>query len=114
MVGELSPVDLALEQLSLGVDHLVKLLEDGGLDHYDNAGFVTFTQDFEKIRNRIPLADHRIDRRRGAAEPARGAHPAEHGPHPDVDVAAVAGGGVPAGPGRRRGRGPDSACSANR
>ena len=60
MVGEVSPVDLALEQLTLGVDHLVKLLEDGGLDHYDNPGFVTFTQDFEKIRNRIPLADHRI------------------------------------------------------
>jgi Domain of unknown function (DUF222) len=60
VVGELSPVDLALEQFSLGVDHLVKLLDDGGLDHYDNPGFVTFTQDFEKIRNRIPLADHRI------------------------------------------------------
>ena len=60
MVGEVSPVDLALEQFSLGVDHLVKLLEDGGLDHYDNPGFVTFTQDFEQIRNRIPLADHRI------------------------------------------------------
>ncbi len=55
-----SSVDLALDQLSLGVDHLVKLLEDGGLDSLDNADFVTFMQSLERVRNRMPLADHRI------------------------------------------------------
>ena len=60
VVGEVSPARLALEQFSLSVDHLVKIAEDGGLDGLDTSEFVTFTQDFERIRNRIPLADHRI------------------------------------------------------
>jgi hypothetical protein len=35
-------VDLALDQLSVGLDHLVKLVEDGGLDALDDAGLVGF------------------------------------------------------------------------
>ena len=58
--AELAPVDHALEQVSLGVDHLVKLLEDGGLDALDNSRLVSFMQGFERIRNRMPLADHRM------------------------------------------------------
>ena len=55
-----SPADLALDQFSVGLDHLVKLLDDGGLESLDNAGFVTFMQGLERVRNRLPLADHRI------------------------------------------------------
>jgi hypothetical protein len=53
-----NPVDHALDQLSTGLDHLVKLVEDGGLDHYDDPGFIGFLQGFEKVRNRLPLVDH--------------------------------------------------------
>ena len=53
-------IDDALDQFAVGVDHLVKVLEDGGLDGLDDMGFVTFMQSLERVRNRIPLADHRI------------------------------------------------------
>ncbi len=52
--------DLALEQVSLAVDHLVKIAEDGGLDALTTSQFVTFTQGFERIRNRLPVADHAL------------------------------------------------------
>ena len=51
-------VDLALDQLCTGLDHLVKLVEDGGLESLDDAGLVGFLQGFEKVRNRLPLVDH--------------------------------------------------------
>ena len=53
-----NPVVHALDQLTTGLDHLVKLVEDGGLDHYDDPGLVGFLQGFEKVRNRLPLVDH--------------------------------------------------------
>ena len=54
----LNPVDQALDQLTVGLDYLVKLVEDGGLDHFDDPGLVGFLQTFEKVRNRLPLVDH--------------------------------------------------------
>jgi hypothetical protein len=59
-LGGTAVIDDALDQLAVGVDHLVKVLEDGGLDSLDDTGFVTFMQSLERVRNRIPLADHRI------------------------------------------------------
>ena len=59
---ELTPVDHALEQLATSLDHLIKLVEDGGLDAYDNPGLVGFLQAFERFRNRLPLIDHRAIR----------------------------------------------------
>jgi hypothetical protein len=53
-----NPVEDALDQLSVGLDHLVKLVEDGGLDRYDDPGLVGFLHGFEKVRNRLPLIDH--------------------------------------------------------
>ena len=53
-----TPVDLALDQLCTGLDHLVKLVEDGGLESLDDDGLVGFLQGFEKVRNRLPLVDH--------------------------------------------------------
>jgi hypothetical protein len=37
-----SPVDLALDQLTVGIDHLVKIVEDGGLETLDDAGLLGF------------------------------------------------------------------------
>jgi hypothetical protein len=58
--GRTAVVDDALDQLAVGVDHLVKIVEDGGLDSLDDRAFVSFMQALERIRNRMPLADHRI------------------------------------------------------
>ena len=55
-----SPVDYALDQFATSLDHLVKVVEDGGLDYFDNSQFVTIMQAFERIRNRMPLVDHRF------------------------------------------------------
>ena len=54
----LTPVDEALDQLANDFDHLVKLVEDGGLDHYDDTGLVGFLHGFEQLRNRLSLVDH--------------------------------------------------------
>jgi hypothetical protein len=65
--GELSTIgadptaaDLALDVLSTDLDHLIKIVEDGGLEGYDNAGLIGFMQSFERLRNRLPLIDHRV------------------------------------------------------
>jgi hypothetical protein len=52
-------VDLALDRLSTAFDHLLEVVEDGGLDGYDEAGLIGFLQEFERLRNRLPLVDHR-------------------------------------------------------
>ena len=52
--------DLALDVLSTDLDHLIKIVEDGGLDGYDNAGLIGFMQSFERLRNRLPLIDHQV------------------------------------------------------
>ncbi len=55
-----TPVDHALDQLVTALDHLVKVVEDGGLDHYDDGQLVAFMQSFERFRNQLPLIDHRV------------------------------------------------------
>jgi hypothetical protein len=50
--------DAALDTFVLGLDSLVKFVEDGGLEVLDNAGFVGFLQGFERARNRLALVDH--------------------------------------------------------
>lgn len=57
---EASPVDYAFDQLSTSLDHLVKVVEDGGLDHCDHLQQVRFLQGFESLRNRLSLVDHRV------------------------------------------------------
>ena len=54
------PVDRFLTQLSGCFDQLVKLVEDGGLDGFDDPGLVGFMQGFDTFRNRIPLIDHAL------------------------------------------------------
>ncbi len=60
--GQPTPVDHALVQLTTSLDHLIKLVEDGGLNCYDNVGLLGFLQTFERFRNRLPLIDHRAIR----------------------------------------------------
>jgi hypothetical protein len=55
-----TPVDHALDQLVTSLDHLVKIVDDGGLDGYDGLQVVGFMRAFEQVRNRLPLVDHRI------------------------------------------------------
>src|SRR3954468_4690302 len=59
---EATPVDHALDALSTAVDHLVKVVEDGGLDGYDDAGLLGFARLFEQVRRRAGLVDHRLVR----------------------------------------------------
>ena len=55
----------------MGLDHLVKMVEDGGLDDLDDAGLVGFLHGFEQLRNRLPLVDHAVIGDGGTAEPGR-------------------------------------------
>jgi hypothetical protein len=59
-LGGTATLDAALDALSVSLDHLVKLVEDGGLDGLDDAGLVGFLHGFERLRNRLPLVDHTV------------------------------------------------------
>jgi hypothetical protein len=54
-----SAVRRALVAFSSALDGLVRAVDDGGLDDLDNPELVEFLQDFEQVRNRLPLVDHR-------------------------------------------------------
>ncbi|MCW2803157.1 MAG: hypothetical protein JWN06_1374, partial [Propionibacteriaceae bacterium] len=55
-----TPVDHALDQLRVAMGHLVKAVEDGGLDHYDIPRLLGFVVEFERVRNGAALVDHRV------------------------------------------------------
>lgn len=58
MPVEATPVDHALDQFSTALDHLVKVVGDGGLDAFPDGALVAFMQSFERVRNRMSLVDH--------------------------------------------------------
>jgi hypothetical protein len=58
--GAVTALDHALDQLVTARDHLVKLVDDGGLDGLDNSELVGFWQSFESFRNGLPVLDHRL------------------------------------------------------
>jgi hypothetical protein len=58
--GDASAVEDALDALNVSLDHLVKLVDDGGLETFDDAQLVGFLQGFERLRNRLPLVDHQM------------------------------------------------------
>ena len=43
-----------------GLEHLVKLADDGSLEQSRRVGLVEFMQEFEQARNRLSLIDHQI------------------------------------------------------
>lgn len=55
-----TPAGEALAALAAALDGVVGPVESGALDHFDTADFVEFLQEFERIRNRLPLVDHRV------------------------------------------------------
>jgi hypothetical protein len=57
-LGGVDAVDAALDTFKTGLSHLVKLVEDGGLEALDNSGFVAFLQEFERARKQLSLVDH--------------------------------------------------------
>ena len=59
-LGEPTAVDLALAAHEASLDHLIKLVEDGGLGDHDDLGLVAVMQRFERLRNRLALVDHRF------------------------------------------------------
>ena len=66
--GCVTPLDYAFDQLVTGLDHLIKVVEDGGLDHYDDDRLLGFHQAYESLRARMPLVEHQVileEERRG-------------------------------------------------
>ena len=59
---EATPVDDALDAWLVAQEHLVEVVEDGGLDLFDDLGLVKFMPRFERGRNRSALVDHRVVR----------------------------------------------------
>jgi len=69
--GCVTPVDHAFDQLVTGLDHLIKVVEDGGLDHYDDDRLLGFHQAYESLRARMPVVEHQVileEERRGLPE----------------------------------------------
>ena len=59
---EQTPVGRALAGLGSALDGLVDAVEAGGLDGLDDLELVGFLQGVERVRNRMPLVDHRMIR----------------------------------------------------
>ena len=59
-VGDPTVAEQALDDLHVGLDHLIKLVEDRALESLDDTGLVGFLQGFERLRNRLPLIDHQM------------------------------------------------------
>ena len=55
--AELTPA-AALAMMVTGYEQLLKLLNAGGAESFDDHGSVEFMQDFEQFRNRLSLVDH--------------------------------------------------------
>ena len=60
--GDDGAAPAALDALKDGLEQLLKVVEDGGLESLDPAGTVGFWQGFERLRNRMALVDHQIVR----------------------------------------------------
>lgn len=75
-LGDATAVGAALDTLRSDLQHLVKLVEDHGLDAYDDPGLVGFMHKFEQVRNQLPLVDHQVLRDAGrlpaAEQPGQG------------------------------------------
>ena len=57
---EPTDLDRARNMFRLGLDHLIKAVDDGSLDQLGGMGLVEFMQEFERTRNRLSVVDHQI------------------------------------------------------
>ncbi len=60
--GRETAVVAAVDALSTALDHLVKVVEDGGFDDLDQGGLLALARSFERVRHRSALVDHRLVR----------------------------------------------------
>ena len=67
-LGEGTPVGGALTAVMGAFEGLLGQVEAGGLDHLDDAGLLGFWQEFEGLRNRLPLVEHRLVRDAGSRD----------------------------------------------
>jgi Domain of unknown function (DUF222) len=58
--AERSPLNVVLDRLNNVYTELLDTLESGGLDQLTAAEKISFWQNFEAFRNRLPLIDHRL------------------------------------------------------
>ncbi|HJY43530.1 MAG TPA: DUF222 domain-containing protein, partial [Propionibacteriaceae bacterium] len=58
--AERSALDVALETLDNALTGLIDTVESGGLEHLTAAEKISFWQQFETFRNRLPLIDHSL------------------------------------------------------
>ena len=58
--AERSPLDEALDHLDSSVTELISTMETGALDQLSVEEKVAVWQRFERLRNRLPLIDHRL------------------------------------------------------
>src|SRR5690348_4447935 len=56
--AEATPLQHALDGFATAFGHLVKVVDDGGLEDLDADGLIGFLQDFESVRNAMPVIDH--------------------------------------------------------
>jgi hypothetical protein len=58
--SERSPLGLAIDALNNALNGLIDTIETGGLEQLTAAEKITFWQDFETFRNRLPVIDHTL------------------------------------------------------
>jgi hypothetical protein len=58
--SERSPLGLAIDALNNALNGLIDTIETGGLEQLTAAEKITFWQDFETFRNRLPVIDHAL------------------------------------------------------
>jgi hypothetical protein len=57
-VANATPLEQAMDGFATAFGHLVKVVDDGGLDDLDAHGLVGFLQDYESVRNAMAVVDH--------------------------------------------------------
>ena len=57
-----APLFDAMDGFATSFGHLVKVVDDGGLEDLDAPGLVGFLQMFETVRNAMPVIDHAVIR----------------------------------------------------
>ena len=63
-----SPMDEALDRFDSALTDLISTAETGGLDHLKPDEQVAVWQRFERLRNKLPLVDHRLITHADAAD----------------------------------------------
>jgi hypothetical protein len=69
--GQRSVMDEALDTFDAALTDLISAVETGGLDHLEPDEQVAVWQRFERLRNKLPLVDHRLIAHADAADLAR-------------------------------------------